>query len=92
MPLPFGRFKPLPTTEDEAYRRLHRAGWTLGIYSLAGPNGVVCVVEGSNGENMIRGEGETLVAAYRSACDQARAAGMLGRAEMQTCWQAQPRL
>jgi hypothetical protein len=51
---------PFPTIEDEAYDRLHRAGWTLGIYSLAGPEAVVCVVEGVNGENVIRGEGDTL--------------------------------
>jgi hypothetical protein len=67
----------LPTTEDEAYHRLHRAGWTLGIYSVAGLHGVVCVVEGLNGENLIRGEGNTLEAAYLSACDQVRAVGML---------------
>ena len=71
---------PLPTTEEEAYRRLHRAGWSLGIYSLAGPHGVVCVVEGLNGENLIRGEGTTLGAAYLSACDQARAVGILASA------------
>jgi hypothetical protein len=71
---------PFPTVEHEAYDRLHRAGWPLGIYSLAEPHGVVCVVEGVNGENLIRGEGNTLEAAYLSACDQARAVGMLASA------------
>jgi hypothetical protein len=51
---------PFPTVEEEAYHRLHRACWTLGIYSLAGPIGVVCVVEGVNGENLIRGEGRDI--------------------------------
>jgi hypothetical protein len=55
---------------------LHRAGWPLGIYSLAGPQGVVYVVEGMKGENLIRGEGAALDAACSSACDQARAVGM----------------
>jgi hypothetical protein len=68
---------PFSTLEEEAYDRLHRAGWTLGFYSLAGPHGVVCVVECLNGENLVRGEGETLEGAYLSACDQARALGML---------------
>jgi hypothetical protein len=40
----------LPTVEEEAYARWHRAGWTLGIYSLAGPKGVAYVLEGVNGE------------------------------------------
>ena len=71
---------PFPNVEEDAYDRLHRAGWTLGIYSLAGPHGVVCVVEGLNGENLIRGEGTKLEAAYLSACDQARAVGMLASA------------
>jgi hypothetical protein len=39
---------PLPTVEEEAYDRLHCAGWKLGIYSLAGQQGVACVVEGVN--------------------------------------------
>jgi hypothetical protein len=71
---------PFATVEEQAYDRLQRAGWTLGIYSLAGPNGVLVVVEGVNGENVIRGEGQSLEAAYRSACDQARAVGMLASA------------
>jgi hypothetical protein len=70
---------PFPTVEEEGYDRLHRAGWSLGIYSLAGPHGVVYVVEGVNGENVIRGEGDTSDAAYLSACDQARVVGMFGR-------------
>ena len=62
----------LPTAHDAAQHRLQRVGWSLGIYSLAGPHGVVCVVEWFNGENAIRGQGETLEAAFLSACDQAR--------------------
>jgi hypothetical protein len=53
----------LPALKDEDYDRLHRAGWSLGIYSLAGPHGVVWVVEGVNSENVIRGEGDSWVAA-----------------------------
>jgi len=62
----------LTSMQGEAHERLHRAGWSLGIYSLAGPYGVVCLVECFNGENAIRGQGETLDAAFLSACDQAR--------------------
>jgi hypothetical protein len=71
---------PFPTVEEEAYDRLHGGGWTLRTYTLAGPHGIVCVVEGLNGENPIRGEGETLGAAYLSACDQARSVGTLASA------------
>jgi hypothetical protein len=70
---------PLLSVQDEVYEQLHRAGWTLGIYSLADRHGVVCMVEGVNGENMIPGKGDTLEAANLSACDLARAVGMLGR-------------
>ena len=63
---------------NDAHGHLHRWGWSLGINSLAGPHGVVYVVEGVNGE-VIRGEGATLDAACLSACDQARASGMFGR-------------
>ena len=60
---------PSPPLPDDAHSHLHRCGWSLGIYSLAGPHGVVCVVEGVNGENVSRGEGATLEAAYQAACD-----------------------
>ena len=70
---------PPLSVHDGAHGRLHSAGWSLGICSFAGPHGVVCVVEGVNGENVIRGEGDTLDAAYLSACDQARAAGKFAR-------------
>jgi hypothetical protein len=65
--------------QDEAYDRLPSAGWSLGVYSVAGSRGVTCIVEGVNGENMIRGEGATSDAVFQSACDQARAVGLLGR-------------
>jgi hypothetical protein len=51
---------PFPTGEEEAYDRLHRAGWSPRIYTLAGLDWIVCVVEGLNGKNLIRGETETV--------------------------------
>jgi hypothetical protein len=37
-------------------------------------------VDGADRENLFAGDRETLEAAYRSACDQARAVGMLASA------------
>jgi hypothetical protein len=38
--------------------------------------GLVCVVSGHNGENLIRAEGLTSAAAWQAALDEARAVGM----------------
>jgi hypothetical protein len=58
---------------------LHRAGWNIGDTALlTDSGGLVWVVSGSNGENLIRAEGATPAAACRAACDQARTLGMLG--------------
>ena len=58
--------------------RLHRAGWSVGstaFYVEGG--GLAWLVSGVNGENVIHGRGPTEAAAWRSAIEQARAAGML---------------
>jgi hypothetical protein len=57
---------------------LHRSGWSIGITAFHATAGaVVWVVSGSNGENLIRAEGLTAVAARRAALGQARAVGMV---------------
>jgi hypothetical protein len=65
----------------ECVAELRRAGWSVGDTAFTtGSGGLVWVVSGHNGENLIRAEGPTSAAAWRSACDQARSLGMLGRA------------
>ena len=62
-----------------AHDRLHAGGWSVGdtaFHDVAG-GGLVHVVIGSNGENMIRAEGATCREAWRRALDQAAAVGML---------------
>jgi hypothetical protein len=61
----------------EAFNRLKRAGWSIGDAGLATEGGLVWVVAGRNGENVIRAEGASQAAAWREAVGQARAAGML---------------
>jgi hypothetical protein len=58
--------------------RLHRAGWSVGDCVSVGPSGRAWLVDGHNGENLIRAEGRTAVEAWRQAVEQARAVGMLG--------------
>jgi hypothetical protein len=56
---------------------LHRAGWSVGCTALAGPAGRMWIVSGINGENQITADGATELEAWRAACEQARACGML---------------
>jgi hypothetical protein len=60
---------------DAALDRLRRAGWTVGEV-CCGSTWLVC---GHNGENLIRAEGDSQAQAWRRACDQTAAAGMLAR-------------
>ncbi len=64
---------------DEAIGQLHRAGRSIGSAAFTGEAGLVWVVTGTNGENMLRAEGATQAEAWRAALSQARAVGMLGR-------------
>ena len=55
---------------------LHRAGWTIGDATVATSEGLVWLVWGRNGENLIRAEGRTRDEAWEEAVAQARAVGM----------------
>jgi hypothetical protein len=67
----------LPTS-DESFLRLHAAGWSIGDAAATGPDGMVWLVTGTNGENVIRAEGATRDAAWWAAIGQAASVGMLG--------------
>jgi hypothetical protein len=70
-----------PITVDDCCDRLRRAGWSFGWCSVAAPGGAEhFLVDGTNGENVIRAEGRALAEALRLACGQARAVGMLAPA------------
>ena len=63
---------------DQTLALLHAAGGSIGDTAFVTEAGVqVWLVSGRNGENVIRAEGPTQAAAWRAACDQARAVGML---------------
>jgi hypothetical protein len=64
------------TPVDECFDRLRRAGWTVGETASA----TLWIVTGTNGENRIRAEGQTQAEAWRLACQQAHALGMLAPA------------
>jgi hypothetical protein len=67
------------TSSDASFLRLHRSGWSIGDVAVAKPEGLVWLVWGSNGENLIRAEGRTKEEAWRNAEMQALALGMLSR-------------
>jgi hypothetical protein len=47
----------------ESLDQLRRAGWGVGDAAFTGEDGLVWVVTGANGENLIRAEGPTRAAA-----------------------------
>jgi hypothetical protein len=58
---------------------LHRSGWSIGDAAFHdGAGGLLWLVSGANGENLIRAEGSTRSEAWGRALDQARGLGMLG--------------
>jgi hypothetical protein len=61
---------------DECLDRLKRAGWGVGHAAF----GATWQVGGTNGENALIARAATLEEAYRLACAQARAVGMLAPA------------
>jgi hypothetical protein len=65
---------------DECHARLTAAGWSVGHVGVGAAPDVRWLVTGTNGENRVAGRGGTLAEAYWRACRQAKAAGMLGRA------------
>ena len=66
------------TLSTLALNLLHAAGWSVGDTAFVTEADVlVWLVSGRNGENVIGAEGPTQTAAWRAACDQARAVGML---------------
>jgi hypothetical protein len=74
--------KPIFECSDEAFARLHRAGWTVGeVATLTRAGRKLWLVTGTNGENAIRAEGTSQDEAWHQACEQAAAVGMLGRGE-----------
>lgn len=63
---------------DEIMDALNHAGWSIGVTAFhSTTRGLVWIVSGHNGENLLRAEGPTEAAAWRAALDQAGAVGML---------------
>jgi hypothetical protein len=60
-------------TVDDCRNRLHRAGWSVGEVA----SGTRWLINGANGENVLRAEGKTQAEAWHRACEQAAAVGML---------------
>jgi hypothetical protein len=73
--LPASDLPPVEAMSD----RPHRAGWSIGETTFAGPQGLVWFVSGQDSENLIRAEVTTRVAAWWASCQQAEAVGRLGR-------------
>jgi hypothetical protein len=63
---------------DDCLAQLLASGWSVGDTAFTTETReLVWLVWGTNGENVIRAEGPTQAEAWRMACDQARAVGML---------------
>ena len=57
---------------DESLHRLHRAGWSIGETAVLTADGrQLVLVTGSNGENAIRVQAETVDEAWWRAVEQA---------------------
>jgi hypothetical protein len=72
-----GRWHVRPDRIEDALGQLHRVGWSIGstaFHSTGG--GLVWLVSGLNGENLIRAEGATETEAWVEAVGQARAVGI----------------
>jgi hypothetical protein len=68
-----------PRDSDEALARLHRAGWSIGDAAFAVEGGgLLRVVSGHKGEDLIRAQGPTRDEAWGRAVGQARGLGMRG--------------
>ena len=66
------------TPSDSAIRRFRRAGFSVSLGAEAGDdNRTLWVVTATRGEQVIRAEGPTSVAAWRAALAEARAAGLV---------------
>jgi len=64
--------------EIDCLKLLHAAGWCVGDTAFVTQAGKLSwLVYGTNGENIVRAEGETRAAARRAAWCQAGAVGML---------------
>ena len=62
-----------PADIEACHERLNRAGWPIGeVGTTAG-----WLVTGTNGENVVNAAAPTQAAAWRLACEQAAAVGML---------------
>ena len=72
------RMASFPTI-NEFFTRLHAAGWSVGDVRILTAEGPRWLVTGRNGENQVRATGRTQAEAWHRACQQAEAAGMLGR-------------
>jgi hypothetical protein len=66
---------------DQSFARLHRAGWSVGDARTLTAVGLAWLITGHNGENAIEARAPSQAEAWHRACEQAEAAGMLGRAQ-----------
>ena len=66
-------------TVDESFAQLHRAGLSVGDVCTLAAEGPGWLVSGTNGENAVNARGRLQAEAWHRACQQAEAAGMVGR-------------
>jgi hypothetical protein len=52
---------------DQSFQRLQQAGWTVGDIAVHGESGLVWIVSGFNGENLIEARGTSRDEAWSNA-------------------------
>jgi hypothetical protein len=62
---------------DKLFSILHRAGWSIGDIAFAGQEGISWLVYGTNGDHLIQVHGKSKEEAWKQACRQADALGMV---------------
>jgi hypothetical protein len=66
----------IPTT-DKLFLILHKAGWSIGDTAFAGKEGISWLVFGTNGDHAIQANGKSQKEAWKQACRQAEAMGLI---------------
>jgi hypothetical protein len=68
---------PAYPAPDESFARLRRSGWSVGEAPFCGNGRLVWQVDGVNGENQVRDQGDSQAEAWHRACQQAEVLGIL---------------
>ena len=65
------------TKTNKLYLILHQAVWSIGDTAFVGKEGISWLVFGTNGDHAIQANGKSQKEAWKQACRQAEAMGLI---------------